>query len=131
MPSHLTLVATDLTPFKKHSDQFLMNSIVKPQKNGQRKWFIMTVFCLHCPTHQICCSGRSKMFQNFIITLLKHQLISHMFFRSQLKLCMVVCFSCEKVSNIGFVFVAFSPTNSGDVILLFSSLDEMIEYTIK
>ena len=63
--------ATDLTPFKKHSDHFLMNSMVKPQKNGQRKWFIMTVFCLHCPTHQRC-YGRSKCFKNFIITLLKN-----------------------------------------------------------
>ena len=40
---------------------------------------------------------------------------------------MIECFSCEKVSNIGFVFVAFSATNSGDVNMLFSSLDEMID----
>ena len=53
---------------------------------------------------------------------------THVFSVTTETVCMVVCFSCEKVSNIGFVFVAFSPTNSGDVVMLFLSLDEMIEY---
>ena len=42
--------ATDLTPFsKKHSDQFLMNSIVKPQKKPgkNRTWKPLSIYSVN------------------------------------------------------------------------------------